>query len=454
MKLFEERYNTLLHWLWISGNGNLAKAAEKLKTSAPSLSRYRTVKENKGVFQPLRAKEKESEGRNRLVFAMEELLNYTFDQDAVGYKDREGHLIQIKYRNGSIAKDQQGEVMLLVRPNTPLAAQSLSDLNLEGVRRVHLRVTDSILENLFNRAKREIRVLTTYSSHLEKLKDCLQNAINRDCRIKILMLHPTSEAAQLRQKGIYVLDNSIDIAKEISKNIVIFKELQKSARGNLEWRFFNEVPGLQLFAVDDIMLCGWFFYGEKSDEKPFVEVTLSNPIGQTVNKHWDNLWNNNGDNWKNTTVNRCFFVLDNKIDKFILEINNYNHNVRIRSTHSKDTYSGSIYYFNNHCTIRVGTDFSERHRKDRLGTFTLHCSNKILNEDLTIGVFTNLDPLDNPYSTLMVLQKTDKAGDEAFEVPEVIRNFLLSNERSAYFEADKSAIRVLIRGLDELKKPS
>ncbi|MCC6726743.1 MAG: hypothetical protein IT258_19735 [Saprospiraceae bacterium] len=121
-----------------------------------------------------------------------------------------------------------------------------------------------------------------------------------------------------------------------------------------------------------------------------------------------------------------------------MEINRTTNNVRIYDTVTKDTYKGFIHYFPGYAFVRFATDDSENFRVNRVGSFTIKCTNSILNEQKTIGLFQNISHLEKPYASIVVMQRISHydPNDYSAELPIALIRFFEFLDKETYIECD------------------
>jgi hypothetical protein len=157
---------------------------------------------------------------------------------------------------------------------------------LDGLLKVHNSLPELEIAEKIKGAK-SVRLVQTFLSAIEPLEDAFSKCLNNGGKISILMVDPHGQAAYLRQKGIPA---GVDIAGRVYEAIQNLRRLPHQE--NLHIRFFNEFPGMELFAIDDRMYYGLYWFQKRVRYGSYMEA-INLPkynIAKDLNEHWDNLW--------------------------------------------------------------------------------------------------------------------------------------------------------------------
>jgi hypothetical protein len=145
----------------------------------------------------------------------------------------------------------------------------------------------------FLQTGQEIRILNTWAPNLHVLKDLLTEAIRRQAEIRILLLFPWSMVANLRNDAIkaagdYSVQTGID--ENFTTLIDIYKCLDLQQRNRLQVRFYNSLPSISIYQVDEFCLMGIYFHGELAIRMPQLVVDMTSFLGKQIDNEFNKLW--------------------------------------------------------------------------------------------------------------------------------------------------------------------
>ena len=118
-----------------------------------------------------------------------------------------------------------------------------------GVRLRMRKLRNLRLDQLFNAAKHEIRILQTWIGNLIPLSNSIRNAATRNCKVRILILNPDSDQSVYRSKDFGKND---DYARNfINENLIDLNNLIQSSN-NIEVCLYDVTPVFSMYAADDL----------------------------------------------------------------------------------------------------------------------------------------------------------------------------------------------------------
>ncbi len=143
----------------------------------------------------------------------------------------------------------------------------------------------------------EIRILNTWSPNFDVFIDLLRAALQRQARIRILLLFPGSQVAELRNEALKASKDRIPIdqvQRGVEDNLTrlehIWSVLDKQQRKQLEVRLYNSLPSVSIYQVDHFCLMGIYFHGRLAIDSPQFEVDMTSFLGKQVDKEFELLW--------------------------------------------------------------------------------------------------------------------------------------------------------------------
>lgn len=428
----EKQFNTAIYALEQYGLGlfDLGHALSELNggtippgCSYSNLSKAVTINWKDGNFLP---KEKKTQPNRKLWTDALVHLNALLE-----------HRFQCKYYPDEAAyRDDRGRVIPLIEIDE--GAIEVSN-GREGIIQIWPSVGGGLLDKKFGLARKEIRILSTYINQFTRLEQVLRQVLTQHrVLVKIMILHPVSESAALRQKGIRAGRNDINLETEIRSNIRHIERLKQDFPDQVEYRLINEQVGMQIYWWDDRMLRGNFYYAFESDLKPLEELAPTSMLYQAAEEHWNKLWDHYDEkHWADANCYTCYFLKsgDNGIEHFILQVNTQTNNIRILNTVSSDTFFGSFRILNDrYCSVTFSTDNAE-HNATRMGYLQVYTGGRrLLNTDITLGGMLNTHQDDYIYGSMIVLRKME-AGVKTAEAPTAkIEAFFKQHEGLSFFQ--------------------
>jgi hypothetical protein len=161
-----------------------------------------------------------------------------------------------------------------------------------------IRVRESLpldeLKRRIQRSSGQVKILCTWIAKFDEMSDSLVQAVQNDCKVRILLLHPETECAVQRSRDLAEDDSFA--ASKIYENIDGLKRLctafrNRKGQSNLRLRLYNTIPGHYLHIIDDYMLLGSYSVGVRASESPQIEVEDSNSeLYCAMSDYFDAVW--------------------------------------------------------------------------------------------------------------------------------------------------------------------
>jgi hypothetical protein len=139
----------------------------------------------------------------------------------------------------------------------------------------------------------EIRILNTWAPNLHEFKDLFTVAIQRQARIRILLLNPLSLVANLRNDAIKAAGD-YSVQRGVDENFATLREiynyLNMQQRNRLEVRLYNSLPSISIYQVDQLCFMGIYFHGELAIRMPQLVFDMTSFLGKQSDDEFNKLW--------------------------------------------------------------------------------------------------------------------------------------------------------------------
>ncbi|MFF8270612.1 hypothetical protein ACF059_24990 [Streptomyces sp. NPDC016562] len=190
---------------------------------------------------------------------------------------------------------------VLERIDTQISGLTLDGLTGElrrqhylGVTRVHPVFPDEDFIRFVRAAEREVAVLQTWIPNLSRLRGELLDAITqRRVEVRILLLHPKSPVAGLRDEALRTgrPAGAVDVDASLRILQSVHRELPPELRDRLMVRVYNSLPSIAVYKADERYLVSSFLHGQLAIESTQIEIDGSGTVmGREAQKELDTLW--------------------------------------------------------------------------------------------------------------------------------------------------------------------
>ncbi|SDK61608.1 hypothetical protein [Streptomyces indicus] len=168
-----------------------------------------------------------------------------------------------------------------------------------GVERVHPEFPTAQVKRLVREARTEVGVLQTWMPNLGHLQDDFRHALtDGGVRVRILLLFPSSEVANLRREALRDMptaDTPVDVKAAIEHNLtnlgLLYAALPDAARARLEVRLYNSLPSMAVYRADETYMVSSFLHSQLAINAPQTEIEgCDSARGAEVQKELDTLW--------------------------------------------------------------------------------------------------------------------------------------------------------------------
>jgi hypothetical protein len=168
--------------------------------------------------------------------------------------------------------------------------RTIDRLHGAGVKDVHEALPDAVINAKLENASRSISILQTWIPNLLQIERSLAKAIERRCRVRILLLDPESAHADARNADLGYIDrNTIRHSIELNlKQLVCF---HAEVGDTFEVRLYSGTPVLSIYACDDTRFLGFYWRKRRSSQGPQFEVHGgASLMGLEADRHFEDLW--------------------------------------------------------------------------------------------------------------------------------------------------------------------
>ncbi|GGV09985.1 hypothetical protein GCM10010245_18780 [Streptomyces spectabilis] len=178
-------------------------------------------------------------------------------------------------------------------------ARELRQRHYAGVVRVHERFPDDRFATLVDGATREVTILQTWIPNLDEFDRGLRKALlDRQVRVRVLLLHPSSPVAGLRSEALRTVRDPArdgDVRANIEQCLSTLASLVNDAgdedRARLEVRVYNSLPSVAVYKVDEHYLVSSFLHGRLAIRSTQMEIEgCATVMGREVQREVDTLW--------------------------------------------------------------------------------------------------------------------------------------------------------------------
>jgi hypothetical protein len=187
--------------------------------------------------------------------------------------------------------------------------RQLSKLDIDGIARdfrhehyggvvcVHSRFPEETFTGFVESASREVTILQTWIPNLHRFQWALKKAVlDRRVQVRILLLHPWSPVARLREEA---LRRDPALAEDVKANVERCLSLLESLAGDvpdgdqarLQVRVYNSLPSIAVYKADEHYLVSSFLHGQLAIDSTQIEVDGDDTaLGEEVQRELDTLW--------------------------------------------------------------------------------------------------------------------------------------------------------------------
>lgn len=176
-------------------------------------------------------------------------------------------------------------------------ARELKHQHYGGVVQVHPRFPEEAFTRFVDDANQQVAILQTWIPNLHRLQWALRQAlVERHVEVRILLLHPWSPVARLREEA---LRRDPALAEDVKANVERCLSLLESLaadvapadQARLRVRLYNSLPSIAVYRVDERYLVSSFMHGSLAVDSAQVEVDgCGTAVGEQVQRELDTLW--------------------------------------------------------------------------------------------------------------------------------------------------------------------
>jgi hypothetical protein len=166
-----------------------------------------------------------------------------------------------------------------------------------GVVQVHQRFPEERFTGLVEDARREVTILQTWIPNLHRFQWALKNALlDRRVEVRILLLHPWSPVARLREEA---LCRDPALAEDVKANVErclsilesLSAEVPQEDQARLQVRVYNSLPSIAVYKADDQYLVSSFLHGQLAIDSSQIEIDGGNTaMAESIERELETLW--------------------------------------------------------------------------------------------------------------------------------------------------------------------
>ena len=212
-------------------------------------------------------------------------------------------IITIILRN-LLSKETSKEIRTIIKNEITKEFCSFKDLYAlkeQGIDNISKRFPkNERVDDLVSKSYNRIDILNTWIPNLPDLKEAILEAVNHNCKIRLLILSDTSplvhyRAKQLGQDKSLVINKIID-SKRVFLNEIhmkIQKEIPKYA-DNIQMKEYDDLFSLSVYRFDDVIYSGWFWSHENNIQAPYLKAKhlSSSQFSLAIENHFNKIWKN------------------------------------------------------------------------------------------------------------------------------------------------------------------
>jgi hypothetical protein len=176
-------------------------------------------------------------------------------------------------------------------------AGELKHLHYGGAVQVHERFPEERFTRLVCDARREVTILQTWIPNLNRFQWALREAVHtRRVAVRVLLLHPTSPVAQLREEALrrdpaLSPNAKANVEMCLSQMAEVAADLKGKDRLRVQVRLYNSLPSIAVYKTDQTYLISSFLHAQLAVDSPQIEVDgADTSLGQQVEHELETLW--------------------------------------------------------------------------------------------------------------------------------------------------------------------
>ncbi|MFD9412393.1 hypothetical protein ACFWBN_36045 [Streptomyces sp. NPDC059989] len=177
-------------------------------------------------------------------------------------------------------------------------AEGLKREHYSGVIRVHRRFPEEAFTRYVETAEREVAILQTWIPNLHEFKHALKKAVvDRQVRVRILLLLPSSPVAGLRDEALGTAqdppeaDVNLDVQHCLSTLAGLYGSVRPEDRERLQVRVYNSLPSIAVYKADEHYLVSSFLHGRLAIQSTQTEIDGADTVmGREVQEELNTLW--------------------------------------------------------------------------------------------------------------------------------------------------------------------
>jgi hypothetical protein len=159
----------------------------------------------------------------------------------------------------------------------------------------HARLDPGALVETIARGRDRVAILETWTGlleepHRERFLAALRAVLSNQGVVRVLLLNPDSEGAQLRSKELRQRDVPLAIMGNLYRLSRLHAELNEEMRSRLHVKVYDAAPSVQMYRCDNRAFIAFFPIDQSTYDAQQIETLMNTPIGEFVQGRFDELW--------------------------------------------------------------------------------------------------------------------------------------------------------------------
>jgi hypothetical protein len=350
----------------------------------------------------------------KLDLFLKDKFAISFDTNSLYYKDPQDNAIPRPEMNFSFGAPQ----------------------HLGGVVRVYSSMPEDTIRAKMQQAK-EIRMIQTFMSSIDAFADVFRACLTHKGKIRLLLIDPYCQAAILRQKGI----PEVNLSGRVQETITSLSNLAGPNR--LEVRYYNELPGIELIAVDEHLFYGMYWLRKRSRHGSFTEVLdkPGNKLAQDLNEHWEALWESGYELIPGTADEEqclnfvCHYMRQHEHRTLRLHLYPRSQRATITHAYSGDAFQGYyVLYRGQYLSVHLGTpnhplEGGMEEKIQRIANFIIYKGPKSIESHELMLATCNVAAInDSMFGNVMLLERVKPGASADPSKTQLVLEFLRNSE--------------------------
>lgn len=145
-------------------------------------------------------------------------------------------------------------------------------------------------------SRKVLSILTTWTNLLDdpyrhRFLSAMRTALNRNVLVQILLLDPTSKAADVRSEELHWREDVSGAIMANLRHLEQFRaELNERTRPQLQVRVYSASPSVLFYRWDNMAYISFFAIGKLAEDAPKLETFVTTPWAYFVQRRFEEIW--------------------------------------------------------------------------------------------------------------------------------------------------------------------